>query len=710
MQVTGESLLNDGTSVILFTIFFDMSRERRGQYASVVRLIRIMTRYLVFSPFLGVVVGMVAVYWMMRSSHRHSKDGSLVQLCVTLIAAYLGFFLSENTKIGQASGVLTTVAAGVVLAWRAWPVIISKEAMENVWGAMEHILNTLIFSLVGVQMSRGKLSHNVNWRELYWCMVLYVAIFAIRTVVVFISVPIINLLGPHKVSAKESTFIVLAGLRGAVSLALAIFVKQKRSNTQRTWPDDDDHDAERALFLVGGVAFLTLLINAPIAHPLLARFNLIAGSDESRKPVVDCARQRIVEAAVDAYKVTCLKLNHDAMNVTTLCRNLSTIKNATPVADAAWERKEKAAAEGIIVPANPAKELDVEVGFEVSHLEGIRDKLGQLPNEERLAALRDTFLSIVNAQYWDMIDNGELPKAAKATILLLRSIDIAKDELKVELHDYRVVERLINEINVPTKHERTFNAINQYTPTWFTVSSELYYKLSYECHEVIYYVLRAYCIAHGTAQHLFVEANNGLNAQPARPEELVVLLESARLVNLARLRLNDVSPKLKSIVKSKIVAERVIEAQRNALYKLRDQGVLEEVDADTLEREIDEDERGIILARKAQTQAIAKYAVLKDLPIVARSAEWDFHFRHGANGNGEEPKQSDDSDGAQSEASNSVRLKRKNSSHENLLQSIEYVEAQVVSSMRSQDRTNFVPTEGELKHPDERYGARRILT
>ncbi|KAJ8601812.1 hypothetical protein CTAYLR_007489 [Chrysophaeum taylorii] len=660
MQVAGESLLNDGTSVILFSIFFDMSRKRRGQYASALRLFRIMARFLVFSPCLGIVVGAVSVYWMARV--RHSKAGSLVQLSVTLIAAYLGFFLSDDTKIGQASGILTTVAAGLVLAYRVWPVVISKEAMENVWSTLEHILNTLIFGLVGVQMSRGKLSHNVNWRELYWCVVLYVCVFAIRAVIVFISVPLLNLLGPHKVTRKESTFIVLGGLRGAVSLSLAIFVKQIRSNTLRTWPHDNDHDAERTLFLVGGVAFLTLLVNAPIAHPLLARFDMIAAADASKQPIVQSARERIQEAAEHAYAETCLKLNHDATLVTTLCRNLEKIPSQTPVADALAKARNNEP-----VKLMPGDNDDEERGFSADTLD--RQLGGRAPETAKLPVLRDTFLSVVLAHYWRMIDEGELPKTAKATILLLRSIDVAKDN-KNEINDFHVLQELMDDVTISRHHERCFEAIDRITPNWLTVGSELFYKFSYECYEVDYYMLRAYNAAHCHAQRVFVRAMCGA-ALPG-PEILTVLLESARLVELARGRLDKISPNLKAIVKSKIIGERVIEAQRHMLHKLTVQGVLEEADAEMIAGELDDDEQNLIVHRKQQTHAITKFAALKELPIVAnRDVEWDVDFEYQENP--------------------SITKSKRKKSKQNLLESIEQVESQMLRANSHDDM---------LKHDD----------
>jgi len=606
MQMSGESLLNDGTSVILFTMFFDMSRKRRGQYASLLRLFRIMTRFLVFSPCLGVLVGGVATFWMIKvAGHRHSKAGSLVQLCVTLITAYLGFFLSDNTKIGQASGILTTVAAGLVLAYRVWPVVISKEAMENVWHTLEHILNTLIFGLVGVQMSRGKLSHNVNWRELYWVLVLYLAVFAIRGVVVLFSLPFLNCLGPHKIRVKESSFVILGGLRGAVSLSLAIFVKGKRSNTLRTWPDDDDHDAERTLFLVGGVAFLTLLINAPLSHPVLARLGLVKGMEGEKKPLFDCVRARITEAAEMAFKANCVRLDHDAVDITKLISGLAGVINTTPAADA----RHRALEDGKTDKAVPHE--DVAVGYDTKHLELTLSKLGK-KDEARLPALREMFLSIVTATYWKMIENGELPKTAKATITLLRSIDIAKDALHLPLHDFDALTKLVDEMAVGGSTERWLGRIDGMTPDWFTLSSEAFYKASFERYEVTYYVLRAYGIAHGLAQTTFVNAIFGNGAAPTRAEEVTVLLESARLVEHARSQLDLVSPALKTVVKAKIISEAVLEAQRETLHGLLQDGVVEEHDYDLVMKTLDADERAVVLARKKQARAIVQIAVFHE--------------------------------------------------------------------------------------------------
>ena len=346
MQITGESLLNDGTGVIVFMIFFDISRNRRGQYTPL-RIIRTLARMIGLSPCLGFLIGTVAVFWMSKARHWHDHEDSLVQLSITLIAAYLSFFLSEHSKIGAASGILACVSAALVLAWRVWPLIASREAMETVWSTIEFIFNTLVFALVGVQIARAKVGQQaaIGWTELWYCFVLYAAVMIIRGIVVFVAYPFLNWLSPHPkydVRPQEAFFIVWGGLRGAVALALGVLVKQQRSNSVKRWPNDDDDEAERILFLVGGVAFLTLIINAPTAGPLLKCLNIVPSkkNDPYKRSVLNKIKRCVAEAAEATYQNMCCKLNHDADAALDHISSLRHLKNTHKAHPAALRKLE----------------------------------------------------------------------------------------------------------------------------------------------------------------------------------------------------------------------------------------------------------------------------------------------------------------------------------------------------------------------------------
>lgn len=77
----------------------------------------------------------------------------MIQTTLTITSAYLSFFLAENDA--GVSGVLCTVFAALMLAQFAGPVIVSHHTMENVWHALEHMGNTLIFALAGLIIYRS---------------------------------------------------------------------------------------------------------------------------------------------------------------------------------------------------------------------------------------------------------------------------------------------------------------------------------------------------------------------------------------------------------------------------------------------------------------------------------------------------------------------------------------------------------------------------
>ncbi|KAH8044737.1 carbonate dehydratase [Aureococcus anophagefferens] len=243
MQITGESLLNDGTAMVLFSLFFDVAEQGFTAEGRRVLLPHVPPR-------------------------SASESDVIIQLSVTLVTAYLAFFLGES-EVGT-SGVLTTVSAALVLAWRVWPVIVSHEAMENVWHAIEYFGNTLIFALRGRGTLRRGHVRVIGPRDFY-CFVLYVVMMAVRALMVLALYPILANMG-YGTDPKAAGFMVWGGLRGAVGLALAVYVK---TTLQQNGDPDDAKDGKRILFHVAGLAFLTLTINGTTAGPLLKLWGML---------------------------------------------------------------------------------------------------------------------------------------------------------------------------------------------------------------------------------------------------------------------------------------------------------------------------------------------------------------------------------------------------------------------------------------------------
>ena len=157
MQITGESLLNDGTAIVIFNIccgMYGIGPERSyGHMGSYFFMMAII------GPLLGYFFGFVAYYWgLKRASRKHDEADVVIQVAITVSTAYLSFFVAES-EVGV-SGVLCTVMAAIYLAQHSWPVMLSHESMESCWHLIEVIGNTLIFLPAGVITSRVLVKHS----------------------------------------------------------------------------------------------------------------------------------------------------------------------------------------------------------------------------------------------------------------------------------------------------------------------------------------------------------------------------------------------------------------------------------------------------------------------------------------------------------------------------------------------------------------------
>ena len=89
------------------------------------------------------------------------------------------------------------------------------------------------------------------------------------------------------------------GLRGAVGLALAIYVANIM-DTETSTPEQR-RTGSLVLFHIGGVALLTLVINATTAEPLLRKLGMTA-IPEAKEMLLANVRERLEEHALKVYR------------------------------------------------------------------------------------------------------------------------------------------------------------------------------------------------------------------------------------------------------------------------------------------------------------------------------------------------------------------------------------------------------------------------
>merc|ERR1740138_1268661 len=90
-------------------------------------------------------------------------------------------------------------------------------------------------------------------------IVIYIFLLVLRGSFIFASRPLLKLL--HKdqqpLAVEDALVMTWGGLRGAVGLALGIQVRRGRAENDDGIPQIDEDTANRVLFFVAGIAFLT---------------------------------------------------------------------------------------------------------------------------------------------------------------------------------------------------------------------------------------------------------------------------------------------------------------------------------------------------------------------------------------------------------------------------------------------------------------------
>ena len=217
--IEGESLLNDAAAIALFGLFMGFvmlgvpDPNLRDAFAQFPVLIAggVLT---------GWLVARVAV-WVMAIFAQFL----LAQISISVALPYLAYIGAEQS-VG-ASGVIAVVAAGLTLNLTA-PGRLPPQAwanMRDVWDLLAHWAGALIFILAALLIPR--LLEEVRIEDFVLIVVVIVAAIASRVVILFGLLPLLTLLRVSPVVERPyRVAIVWGGLRGAVTLALALAVTE----------------------------------------------------------------------------------------------------------------------------------------------------------------------------------------------------------------------------------------------------------------------------------------------------------------------------------------------------------------------------------------------------------------------------------------------------------------------------------------------------
>ncbi len=217
--IEGESLLNDAAAIALFGLF--MGYVMLGVPDPEVGAALARFPVLIVGGAVAGWLAAQAAVWIMSAFSRHE----LAVISISVALPYLAYIGAE--QLVGASGVIAVVAAGLTLNL-AGPGRLPPQAWANlreVWDLLAHWSGALIFILAALLIPR--LLEDVRIGDFALIGVVIVAAVAARAMILFGLLPLLTLIrvSPN-VERPYRTAILWGGLRGAVTLALALAVTE----------------------------------------------------------------------------------------------------------------------------------------------------------------------------------------------------------------------------------------------------------------------------------------------------------------------------------------------------------------------------------------------------------------------------------------------------------------------------------------------------
>lgn len=213
-KVTGEALFNDGMAVIAFTAIYNIAQGIE-QVSDITfgSISWLLVKEIVGGLLVGVILGYIAFHAMVKTG-----DNKLSVL-ITLSVVISGYLISQAMGI---SGPLTMVAAGLVVgnANRKYTEIkhIENNFLRIFWELVDEIMNAILFLLIGFELLLVPALQN------YWIIGSISIVMVLLGRYISIKVPTVLIPSREKYSKGTILILVWGGLRGGVSIALALSI------------------------------------------------------------------------------------------------------------------------------------------------------------------------------------------------------------------------------------------------------------------------------------------------------------------------------------------------------------------------------------------------------------------------------------------------------------------------------------------------------
>jgi monovalent cation:H+ antiporter, CPA1 family len=206
--IAGESLVNDGIGVVLFTLLLGMLES--GVVPSVGAGVEVFAREALGGAAFGIALG----YFVFRVLR--TIDSPQVEVLITLATVLGGYALAYNLHV---SGPLAMVASGLLIGNEGRALAMSDQTrlhLDIFWKLLDELLNGVLFLLIGLEFAliafpAGSLN-----------AVLLVILLSLLARYLVVGLPAMVWPGWFQLPAGSGLLLTWSGVRGGISVALAL--------------------------------------------------------------------------------------------------------------------------------------------------------------------------------------------------------------------------------------------------------------------------------------------------------------------------------------------------------------------------------------------------------------------------------------------------------------------------------------------------------
>lgn len=269
----GESLLNDGTAIVFFTLSIALVTGGKAVTAGGLAMdfIKIVGLGLVTGAGIGLVISQVI----------RQVDDPMIEITLTTIAAYGSFLVAEHLHY---SGVIATVSAGMLCGnygARTGMSPTTRIAVETFWEYIAFALNSIVFLLIGYEVQFKALL--ASWQAV---LVAYLVVMGARSLVIFGAGALLRRTR-ERIPWAWSVVLTWGGLRGGLPMVLVLSL-----------PGDFPH-RELLVTMTFGFVLLSILVHGLTMSPLLRWLGIVGGRRELAAYELSRGKLQAIHAALE---------------------------------------------------------------------------------------------------------------------------------------------------------------------------------------------------------------------------------------------------------------------------------------------------------------------------------------------------------------------------------------------------------------------------